>query len=623
MINYKMLDDPDILPDGRKFNFWQCETQFTKTYYVDNENPISSDKNDGTAERPFRTIVHAAEIVQPGERVFIKKGKYFETIRNVRGGTDKSHMILFEGEEGTVITGAIQWNPDFKVAEGYRQTPVLDESDLFSSDESTYYSKSGAKVFMAKLPQDGSLYEYGYNPFFILNLQTLPWIPKRKAVPKIMTEKGKEMDADVLLQKRGLLFVDGKRLKQVVRPFEVWEQDDVYWVDDLYKSIVIHLKNNENPSDHNIEIALHDTGFMPDTAGLGYLYFKNITFEKFSNPMKCPQYGALTSNCGHHFIIENCRFLNINSVGIDLGFIGHNFLHDGIRGYHIVRGNYFEQCGTCGMAAVPTKGYYLSEMLVENNVFIDNCFHNAHFLYEDAAIKSHYTRDSLYRNNYIKGIGYGEGIWLDKCNSNTRITGNVIMDINEALHGAIFNEATLDVVIVDNNFISGVNAYHSSLGYMNGGNGVYEHECENMIVYNNTILDVEGDGIHFKFNKVTNRRLLSNYDGAPLRGCQCRDNSAVGNVIIGCKHGIAFATSGDNSDKNHIEKSSKSDYAILENGEEYSKSEISQKFGFEETDSDFLSLECNTNTAILTEKNGTIRKIELDVAKYQNDKQVK
>ena len=35
--------DPDLLPDGRKFDFWDCETNFTKTLYVDQRHPAASD----------------------------------------------------------------------------------------------------------------------------------------------------------------------------------------------------------------------------------------------------------------------------------------------------------------------------------------------------------------------------------------------------------------------------------------------------------------------------------------------------------------------------------------------------------------------------------------------------
>jgi hypothetical protein len=45
-----------LLPDGREFVSWEKPLQFTKTYYVDNRNPKTSDSNSGTKELPFLTI---------------------------------------------------------------------------------------------------------------------------------------------------------------------------------------------------------------------------------------------------------------------------------------------------------------------------------------------------------------------------------------------------------------------------------------------------------------------------------------------------------------------------------------------------------------------------------------
>ena len=83
-MNYQN-DQYSILPDGRNFEFWDIETEFTKTYYV-SKAPGASDDNPGTAEAPFATISKAAEVLAPGERVVIGGGVYDEFVRPVRGG---------------------------------------------------------------------------------------------------------------------------------------------------------------------------------------------------------------------------------------------------------------------------------------------------------------------------------------------------------------------------------------------------------------------------------------------------------------------------------------------------------------------------------------------------------
>ena len=65
-----------ILPDGRMFEFWEAEPVFEREIHVDNQNPVASDENDGTIERPLKTINAAAQIATPGTRVLIHRGIY-------------------------------------------------------------------------------------------------------------------------------------------------------------------------------------------------------------------------------------------------------------------------------------------------------------------------------------------------------------------------------------------------------------------------------------------------------------------------------------------------------------------------------------------------------------------
>ena len=86
--------DHSILPDGSEFAFWDCETKFTKTYYV-SKAPNASDDNPGTKEAPFATINKAAQVLQPGERVEIGGGVYDEFVRPLRGGNGPDSMISY------------------------------------------------------------------------------------------------------------------------------------------------------------------------------------------------------------------------------------------------------------------------------------------------------------------------------------------------------------------------------------------------------------------------------------------------------------------------------------------------------------------------------------------------
>jgi hypothetical protein len=79
------------------------------TYYV---APDGSDSNRGTKSAPFRNIQKAADIVNPGDTVIVKDGKYTDhnsdnwVVRIKRSGTS-SNVITFKAENkhGAVIDG--------------------------------------------------------------------------------------------------------------------------------------------------------------------------------------------------------------------------------------------------------------------------------------------------------------------------------------------------------------------------------------------------------------------------------------------------------------------------------------------------------------------------------------
>ncbi len=60
---------------------WEKPLHFTKTYYVDANAKNADDNGPGTEDHPFKTINHAAQVLQPGERVVIAEGVYREFIQ--------------------------------------------------------------------------------------------------------------------------------------------------------------------------------------------------------------------------------------------------------------------------------------------------------------------------------------------------------------------------------------------------------------------------------------------------------------------------------------------------------------------------------------------------------------
>ncbi len=108
--------DSARMPDGTQFPMWEKPQHFTKTYYVDDQMKNADDNGPGTKEHPFRTINHAAQVLQPGERVVIAEGVYREVIRPARGGNGPDAMISYEAAPGAkvVVKGSAvvkDWHP--------------------------------------------------------------------------------------------------------------------------------------------------------------------------------------------------------------------------------------------------------------------------------------------------------------------------------------------------------------------------------------------------------------------------------------------------------------------------------------------------------------------------------
>lgn len=69
-----------------------------------------SDANPGTAEQPFATVNHAAQIADAGDTVVVHEGTYREWVRPLRGGRSDARRITYVAAPGekVKITGAEQ-----------------------------------------------------------------------------------------------------------------------------------------------------------------------------------------------------------------------------------------------------------------------------------------------------------------------------------------------------------------------------------------------------------------------------------------------------------------------------------------------------------------------------------
>jgi len=479
----KSLAPPVLLPDGSEFKTWEATPRFTKTYYVAQKRPQASDANPGTRERPFKTIGRAAAVLQPGERVVVAEGVYREHVRPARGGTSPTRMVSYEAEPGATV--------------------VIKGSKVFTETwtPSTHEGKTPKGIWQAKLAPK---YFPNWNPFDIENVTKeqfdhMPWAHAlRGRLPYTLP--------------RGMVFQEGRLLRQVTRYDVLANTPGSYWVDRQAQVVHIHPRGGGDPNGRLFEITTERVAFGPEKTGLGFIRVRGFVVEQVGNCFPMQQEGAISTWRGHHWIIEHNTVRWANGVGIDLGLQAGWWPQPPVIGKHICRRNTIEDIGVCGIAGIGVHDDF--HLLVEDNLIRRCAWHNVERLYETGGIKTHRNTNCLLRRNLIVDTLHGSGIWMDFTNANSRCTQNVVIGSRSRFHGGIFVEASCRPNLVDHNIVWGTR-----------GCGIYEHDCSNQVFAHNLIAHSTKAAILLR-GKVTNRKLY----GKPIASGGHR---AVNNLFVG------------------------------------------------------------------------------------------
>ena len=484
-----------LLPDGTQFDNWEVPVTYTKTYYVDNGNRNASDSNPGTQEQPFLTISKAAEVLQPGERVVIHSGIYRESVRPAQGGSGADKLISYEAApgakvivKGSVVASKDKWEP----TSGYRISGNTPENPL--------------NVFKYNIE---NIDFKGYNPFGLANLMHddrgwLHWFHEETLRRSYL--------------RRGMIYVDGRRMTQVEFISELASTDDAFWVESDGLTVHLRIKGNAHPANQNVEFVIRELVFAPKTRGQGYIRLKGITFEHAANEFPWPQRGLISIYGGHHWIIEDCVARHANGVGIDIG---------GGSGCAIIRRTHVYDIGVSGICGLSGPNSLIESCTLED-IGWQNCERN----WESGAIKIHNARNTVVANCVFRNIIYAPGCWFDVSCTNSRITNNVFVNTILTAKGAIYIEASPRVRnMVDHNIIWNVttpkpdnesyaivhvNMFRGAGIQIDGSDeGIYAHNFIGMVESGIVINNVEsratgsGGGIS-RWNKVANNIFYRN-----------------------------------------------------------------------------------------------------------------
>jgi hypothetical protein len=503
-----------LLPDGREFVSWERPLQFTRTYYVDNGNFRASDSNPGTKDLPFLTVNRAAQVLQPGERVIIMTGVYRERVDPARGGTGPDRMISYEAAPGAdvVIKGSRAVRTGWAPSSGFKlDLPPADRAKL--------------KIYSRRLDD---LDFRGYNPFGMASIMQdrVYLMPKPEELWRHLV-------------RRGLVFVDGRRLEQVELYQGLAKKDGAFWCEHDGLAIHVRLPGDADPAQHEVELTIQEQVFAPRTRGLGYIRIKGISFEHAANAFPVPQRGLVSMSRGHHWIIEDCSLRHANGVALDIGAQDWDMEPPAFIGHAVVRRNHIDDAGVCGIA-----GMAVQNTLIESNLIEHVGYQDVELAWETGGIKLHQTKDCLLRANVIRHTVHAEAIWLDYENSNTRVTGNVMGDTLETLRGGVYLEASHDPNMIDNNIIwkategAGGGSYNMPA---HGGWGITVDGSDETVIAHNLIGCTQDAAV--KFRNIEGRIVSG-------RGGTARRNKVLNNIFYRCGKAIDFSNRDNAADGN-------------------------------------------------------------------------
>lgn len=523
----------DCLPNGNRFVSWETKTQYNKQIHVSINHPKASDDNDGSLECPLLTINAAAAIATPGTQILIHGGEYRECVRPARGGDGPDSMICYEAfGDGEVVIKASEIVECFEKSIGWRKSPIITK---YEDDDS---------VGIWQIRLDPDIFK-GYNPFCAVNILH----------DRLFIEYDKT-DMTTYLNRRGMIFCDGKPLHQVALYNQLSQHEGSYWVEANGQTVHFRLRNDANPANHLIELTCREQCFAPEVPFLSYIKVKGLTCAHAATGAPVPQRGSISCYRGHHWIIEDCVVDWSNAVGIDIGneCWHHEIIKDQLIGYSIIRRCKIYDAGVCGIA-----GLFASHFLIEDNLIKGTGWQKMELSWEAGAIKVHNSVDSMIRRNIFTMTIRADHLWMDCGNINNRITQNLFLDGIEQRE-AIFIECTKDAVnMIDNNIFWNVEGRFdpSKVPSEKGSSGWYKM-IENDVINGYAIYGEGTDRLYIANNLIGNCR-GSGYYAKPVpfrmhgmeRGGTSRNARLYNNIFYRCQEAaITMPTEKNESEGN-------------------------------------------------------------------------
>ncbi len=410
-----------------------------------------SGEGDGTKERPYRHISHAARKALPGDTVSVAPGIYREYVDPVHAGTEEERITyVSEKPLGAVITGA-------ETATGWRKYK-----------DSVWVLRVDNGIF-------GS-----YNPYTTMVEGDWYFAPVVRHTGAVYLNDWQLYEAETLEE-----CIKGEIYEYSWEPeYSIYKW---YTEQDGNETVIYANFQDKDPNEEKVEINVRRNCFMPSKTGVDYITLRGFFVEKAATTWAPPaayQDGMVGPHWSKGWIIEDCEISNSKCCGISLGKYydpenDHYFTRKHVKsptqmerdavcrgqyhgwlkekiGSHTVRRCHIHHCEQTGI--VGRMGCVFS-------VIEDNHIHHINNMQqlggaEIAAIKLHAAIDVTMRRNHIHHSTMG--IWCDWQAQGTRISKNLFHDnhapsedipmaMGAMMSQDVFIEVSHGPTLIDNN----------------------------------------------------------------------------------------------------------------------------------------------------------------------------
>ena len=411
------------------------------------------DSNSGSSRSPFLTISAAAKVAKPGDIITVRAGIYRETVDPLRGGTSEQDRIVYRAAAG-------------------------EEVSIRGSERIKNWVKDG-NIWKVQLA-NASFKDY--NPYE----RKLGWASENWLKGGNWTHCG-----DVYLN--GEAFYEKQTKEEVGKDANSWycEVDSTANVTRIWANF-----GSANPNKEIAEINYRECIIYPSNQDVNFITISGFSIMHAATAWGPPtsyQSGAIGTNGGHHWIVENCEIVNSKTNGFSMGVPRSRSFGPARRpgpqaaagqqppagqrppagqqaaagqrppqrsafvqdinsiGHHIIRNNIFRRCG---QSAIVGNGYNSGTIIVGNYIG-ETSYRNEFWGSEPSAIKFHNACDLVVEGNYVDASNKVMGLWMDSGNQNLRVSRNVF-------EVQIYGEMNLGPILIDNNILTGMYANRAS-----------------------------------------------------------------------------------------------------------------------------------------------------------------